>query len=304
MTPKAFVLLQDRGLLAVLGADSRSFLQGLVSNDIEKVGPGRAIYANLLTPQGKFLHDFFIAEFAPDDEATVLVLDCELERLADLERRLALYRLRASVVLADLSASHAVTALIGEDAVAGLGLAAEPGLAAPCAGGIAYVDPRLAAMGARAVLRRQDAPVALAALGFAAEYQAAYDRHRLAHGLPDGSRDMIVEKSFPLECGVEELNGIDYDKGCYIGQELTARTHYRGTIRKRLLRVDVEGPLPAPGTPVMLGGKEAGEMRSGRDGQAIALLRIELLGATAEEAGGFTAGGARIVPVKPDWARF
>ena len=304
MTPKAFFLLRDRGLLAVSGADSRSFLQGLVSNDIEKVGPERAIYANLLTPQGKFLHDFFIAEFAPDGEATVLVLDCELERLADLERRLTVYRLRARVELADLSASHVVTALIDDDAVVRLGLAAEPGSAAPCAGGIAYVDPRLAAMGARAVLRREDAPVSLAALGLAAEDQAAYDRHRLVHALPDGSRDMIVEKSLPLECGIEELNGIDYDKGCYVGQELTARTHYRGTIRKRLLRVEVEGPLPAPGTPVMLGEKEAGEVRSGRDGRAIALLRIELLGAAAEDAGGFTAAGVRIVPVKPDWARF
>ncbi len=112
----------------------------------------------------------------------------------------------------------------------------------------------------------------------------------------------MVEKSILLESGFEELNGFDFEKGCFIGQELTARTKYRALIRKRLMRVDVDGPLPAPGTPIMLGKRQAGEMRSGRDGTAIALIRLERL----EEAGGepLTAGEARIRPVKPAWAAF
>ena len=303
MTSKTSIVLDDRALLAVSGEDARPFLQGLISNDVNKVGSGCAIYASLLTAQGKFLHDFFVTELAMDGERA-LVLDCEAGRCADLERRLTLYKLRAKVTLTNLTDDYVAAALLGEAVLADLGLAAEAGAACLWGGGVVYVDPRLSAMGARALLPRRGADEALAEAGFAAADRADYDRLRLAHGLPDGSRDMVVEKSFPLECGIEDLNGIDYDKGCYVGQELTARTHYRGTIRKRLIRVDIEGPVPAPGTPIMLGDKQAGEVRSGRDGSAIALLRLEQLAAVQAGGGPFTAGEARVTPVKPEWARF
>src|SRR5439155_9535939 len=249
MAEKSFVALGERGLLAVAGEDRRAFLQGLVSNDIEKVSAARAIYAALLTAQGKYLHDFFVVALGE-----TLLLDAEAARLADLQRRLGLYRLRAKVTLAPAAGDLAVFAAFGRDALSALDLPKQPGAAAPFAGGIAFVDPRLAALGARIVAPSERGTAGLRALGFAEAPFASYDRLRLEHGIADGSRDLIVEKAILLESGFDELNGVDWEKGCYIGQELTARTKYRGLIKKRLMAVRVDGALPPPGTSVMLGG--------------------------------------------------
>ena len=294
MADQSFVVLRQRGLLTVTGEDRRSFLQGLISNDVNKVGADRAVHAALLTAQGRYLHDFFVVE-----RGEALLLDCEAERRADLQRRLTLYRLRAKVALAPAEGSLIVGAAFGAGARAALGLPDEAGAAVPFAGGVAYVDPRLPALGARVILAK-DALPALRQAGFAEAEFAAYDRLRLANGIPDGSRDLAVEKAILLESGFDELNGIDWQKGCYIGQELTARTKYRGLVKKRLMPVTVEGPLPAPGTPVLQGEAEAGELRSGQDGIALALLRLE----AASDGEALRAGEARLRPVKPDWARF
>lgn len=295
-----YALLEERGLLAVSGAEARPFLQALISNDVDKVTPERAIYAALLTPQGKFLHDFFVAEVEGR-----LVLDCEGARLADLERRLTMYRLRAEVTIEDMSGEWRVAALIGEAALAALGLMPEPGRAMSLSGGgVAFTDPRLATIGGRAILPGDGAAAALEGLGLAPREAADYDRARLAAGLPDGSRDMIVEKSTLLESGFDELRGVDFDKGCYVGQEITARVKYRGLVRKRLMPVAIEGPLPAPGTPIMAGEREAGELRSGRDGAAIALLRLDAIEQADQAGTALTAGEARVSPLKPDWAEF
>ena len=302
MHGKIAIPLDDRGLIGVTGGETRSFLQGLISNDIDKVGPTRAIYTSLLTPQGKFLHDFFIAELATDEGPDTLVIECEAGRQADLERRLTFYKLRADVSFTDLTERYGVTALIGQEAFAAVGLDEKTGTATGFDGGVVFADARLAAMGARAILPQGAGEAALNEAGFASGERSAYEHLRLEHGLPDGSRDIIVEKFFPLECGLEELNGIDYDKGCYVGQELTARTHHRGTIKKRLMRVDVEGPLPEPGTPILADGKKAGEIRTGRDGKAIAMIRLEYMEAAA--GGALSAGEAQITPVKPAWANF
>ena len=299
-TPERFVVLADRGLIGVDGADAREFLQGLVSNDVRRVAPDRAIHAAFLTPQGKYLHDFFIV-----DDNGGLLLDCEARRLDDLKRRLGSYKLRAKVALADRSEAFVVAALIGDGILATLGLPAEtPGAAARFADGVAYVDPRLAAAGARAVLPRAGAAKALEDAGFAAADRGAYDALRIHLGLADGSRDMEVEKAILLENGFDELHGVDWDKGCYMGQELTARTRYRGLIKKRLVPVAVDGPLPATGTPVMFEGKEAGEIRSGVEGAALALMRLEYLDRAAASGQPFTAADARITATKPDWATF
>ena len=283
------------------GADRLEFLQGLISNDVDKVGRTRAIYAALLTPQGKVAHDFFaVAE--PGGER--LLLDCERARIADLERRLTIYRLRAEVTLEDVSEAYDVLALFGPGAAEAAGIAPEAGDAAPLGGGIAYVDPRLAAAGARAVLPRGLAAAVLEARGLAAADASAYDRWRLGLGLPDGSRDILIEQSFPLECGFDELNGVDYEKGCYVGQELTARIHHRGKVRKRLVPVRLEGRAPAPGAAVMLGDRSAGEMRSALDGRGIALLRLDRIAEAARDGAAFTAGDARMTAEKPDWAAF
>jgi len=157
------------------------------------------------------------------------------------------------------------------------------------------VDPRLAALGARAILDRSG----IARLELEEADFAVYDRHRLALGVPDGSRDLVPEKSILLEAGFDELNGVDWQKGCYVGQELTARTKYRGLIKKRLFPVRIDGPPPEPGTIVRSDGKDAGEIRSTRDGLGLALLRLEAVAAN----GGLNAQGANLKPLRPDWMR-
>src|SRR5712675_414062 len=294
MADASFALLDDRGVLAVSGPDLRSFLQGLVSNDTEEVGPAQARYAALLTAQGKYLHDFMMIEVGG-----AIWLEAEARRLGDLKRRLSIYRLRAKAALEEQS-DLAVAAIFGEAALASAGLSGEPGAARPFASGVAFVDPRLAALGVRCILPRADLRAALAAAGLADAGSPAYDRRRLELGIPDGSRDLVVEKSILLESGFDELNGVDWQKGCYIGQELTARTKYRGLIKKRLMPVQIVGPAPAPGTIVSANGREAGEMRSSRDGLGLALLRIEPVLAGKK----LTAGEAAISPMRPGWMRF
>jgi folate-binding protein YgfZ len=280
----ALAPLAARALLAVSGADRRSFLQGLVSNDIDKVAPDRAIWAALLTPQGKFLHEFFIAELGD-----VLYLEGEAARLEDLKRRLSLYRLRAKATIA-AAPERAVFAAWGEGALEALGLKA-PGAAAACGEGLAFADPRLAEMGARLWLPEGAAPPP----GLRAAEPAEWDRHRIALGVPDGSRDIEVEKGLLLEAGFEELNGVDFGKGCYVGQELTARTKYRALLKKRLVPVRVEGAVPAPGSAI---DGDAGEIRSSSGDLALALLRLDRLDAP------LAAGAARLTPVRPAWASF
>ena len=289
MGEHATMILEDRGVVLVEGAEARAFLQGLVSNDIEMAVGERAVYAALLTPQGKYLHDFLI--FALGDG---LGLDCERARAGDLVRRLSIYRLRAKVTISDVSDRYAVVALPGE--------ARRPALIA--AGGAVFADPRLAALGWRAVLAAEGVEAALAAAGFERGDATAFDSLRLALGVPDGSRDILVDKAFLLESNFEELNGIDFAKGCYVGQENTARQKHRGNVRKRLMRVDIDGPAPAPDTPVRLGEVDVGSMRSSREGVGMAMLRLEYVERAAASGEALVAGEARLTPVKPDWARY
>src|SRR5438874_4184880 len=291
MADASFVLLDDRGILAVSGPDRRPFLQGLVSNDVDKVGPTAARYAALLTAQGKYLHDFMMVEAAES-----IWLDAEAARLGDLKRRLSMYRLRAKVSL-DERSGLAVAAIFGVDTTAILGLPSEPGAARPFGSGVVFVDPRLAMLGARAILPRERARAVLADTGIAETGFDSYDRLRLSLGIPDGSRDLVLEKSILLESGFDELNGVDWQKGCYIGQELTARTKYRGLIKRRLMPVEIEGPTPASGTIVTADGREVGEVRSSRDGVGLAVLRIEAV----VEGKPLRAGSAAISAILPRW---
>ena len=252
--------------MEVTGEDRVAFLQGLVSNDVAGAEPGRAVFAALLTPQGKWLADFFIHA-----EGERLLLDCERAQAAMLAQRLGRFRLRSKAALRDLS---------GEMAVAvGWGGAPMPAGAVP--------DPRLAAAGWR--LASATPPAADAAA-------EDWDAHRLSLGLPEGSRDLAAEQTVLLEAGFDELHGVSWSKGCYMGQELTARTKYRGLLKRRLVPVEVEGPLPPPGTPVTAAGAEMGEMRSGRGARAIAQLRLEALDGRA-----LRCGEAVLRPSIPPW---
>ncbi|HVG82789.1 MAG TPA: folate-binding protein, partial [Methylomirabilota bacterium] len=269
--------------------EARGFLQGLVTNDVLKVGAGRAIWAALLTPQGRYLHDFFLAQ-GPDG---ALWLECEGERRQDLLRRLTIYKLRAKLRIADASGELSVVRAFGTGAPERLGLPAEAGSARAIGGGVAFVDPRDARLGARAILPRAEAAVLADRLGLAAGGADRYHTLRLALGVPEGGRELEAEKALPMESRFDLLNGIDWQKGCYVGQELTARMRYRALVKKRLLPVAIEGPVPEPGTPVLIEGEEAGVLRGASQGYGLALMRLDKL----EEAGDrpLTAGAARIL---------
>jgi folate-binding protein YgfZ len=280
MSALGFSVLSHRGVIAVAGEDRVAFLQGLISNDVAKAAPGHAVWAALLTPQGRFLADMFVV----DAGFNTLLLETEREGAPALARKLTLYKLRSKVTVEDRSEAMDVAVVFGPGA--------EKCNAVP--GALSYVDPRLAALGVRVLLPKGSAA---RLLQLPEAPLADYEALRLRLGVPDGSRDLPVEKALLLESGFDELNGIDWQKGCYMGQELTARTKYRGLIKRRLFPVRIEGTLPAPGTAVMRDGKEVGEIRSGQGDRALAMLQLE-----ARE-GPLTAEGARVVPEVPAWVR-
>ncbi|HWA48396.1 MAG TPA: folate-binding protein [Dongiaceae bacterium] len=293
-----FHIPAERGLIRVSGEDRQAFLQGLISNDTAKVADDRAIYATLLTAQGRFLFDLFIA----GQEDSYLV-DCAADRRADLIKRLSMYRLRAKVAIGDVDSGWCVALLFGTGAAQAVGLAATAGAATAFGGGIAYVDPRLAELGVRLILPRAKAAEILGGLQAGDDVSGGhYHRLRASLGVPDAPQELVPEKSIPLENGLDELNAIDWQKGCYMGQELTARTRYRGLVRKRLLPVRIAGPAPEPGTPLLLGDKEMGEIRSviGDGTRGFAMVRLEALAGGMPE---FSAGGAKISPDVPGWMR-
>ncbi len=296
----AFLPLADRTVLSIAGEDRTTFLQGLVSNDMRLVSPTRAVFTALLTPQGKFLHDFFVV--GRDDR---FLIDCAADRVDDLLRRLKVFKLRSKVALAAEGDDVAVFAAIGDGAAEALGLdAGDPGAARALGAGLAFVDPRLGRLGARALLPAAGGADLLSGQGLAPAAPEALDRLRLDAGVPDGTRDAEVERSTLLEMNYDDLNAIAWDKGCYMGQELTARTRYRGLVKRRLMPVGVDGPLPPPGTRVTADGREVGEIRSGRDNRALALLRLDALNGAEAGQQTFAAGDAVIRPERPDWARY
>jgi folate-binding protein YgfZ len=301
MTDKAFFSIDaSRSVAAVEGEDRQTFLQGLISNDTRRASAERAIYSAFLTPQGKFLHEFTLVEQA---SAQRYLLDPEADRAADLVKRLSMYRLRSKVKVQALGEDWSVAVFFGDAALARLGLPAQAGTAKAFGSGVVFVDPRLTGLGARAFLPRSEVPRLAAELGFETAAMQAYDRLRIRLGVPSGSRDLTPEKAILLENGFEELAAIDWDKGCYMGQELTARTRYRGLVRKRLLPVEIEGPMPAAGTALMLGDVEAGEMRSGAATGDLGLAMIRLEHLDRAKASGLTAGESRLRPFVPEWMR-
>ena len=292
-----FTPLAHRALISVGGEDRRTFLQGLVSNDVTKAGETTAIYGAFLTAQGKFLHDFILAE-----RGETLLLEAESARRADFIKRLSLYKLRTKVTISPVDDLR-VFAVVGDDAAKAFGLTEHAGIAAPFAGGVVFVDPRLPAAGLRAWLPEGGAD-ALADAGFIAADAEQWDAHRIALGLPDGSRDMAPDKAILLENGFDELGGVDWKKGCYMGQELTARTKYRGLIKKRLMPVEIIGPAPEAGTPILLGESEAGEMHSHSGSLGLAMIRLEQFEHWQSQGGELRAGDTVLRPRKPDWAVF
>lgn len=273
--------LSHRGVLEIQGKDNTSFLQGLISNDINEVTPEHAIYATLLSPQGRFLYDFFITE-----KEESYFLDVEAERISDLVKKLNLYKLRSSVTLT-LRPDLQVFALWGDNVPQTLGLEETRGKARL---GV-FMDPRLIELGARAIGEAPSSDFEEASL-------QAYHRHRLMLGVPEGGQDLIPEKSILLESGLDELNAISWTKGCYIGQELTTRTKFLGLVRKRLFPVKIEGNAPAFGAEIFLDEAPVGVMRSHAEGYGLALLRLELL---KGQESSLQCGEAILKPYTPFW---
>ena len=201
--------------------------------------------------------------------------------------------------IADVSRDWSVAALMGTEADANA-LVGFEGRGGPFGGGVCYVDPRYGAMGARALVPRGEAAQLLNA-GFEQAEPGIFDYTRLCLGLPDGSRDLALDKALPMENGFDALNGIDWDKGCYVGQEMTARMRYRANIRRQLLPVAIDGPLPDYGAAIMLGQREAGEMRSSAQDIGLALLRVDALKTLSEDELTLTAGASTLTPLRPPW---
>ncbi|MEM9009651.1 MAG: folate-binding protein [Pseudomonadota bacterium] len=238
------LLAEDRTVLRLGGADARKFLQDLVTNDVSTLAEG-PVYAAILSPQGKYLFDFFLV----DDGETVL-LDVVADRAPDLAKRLALYRLRADVTVEETSLRVAL--IWGEAPIPG-----------------AVPDPRHPALGARLYA---EAP----AIGdLQAGARADYDALRVTHLVPETGVELQPDATYILEAGFDRLHGVDFRKGCYVGQEVTARMHHKTELKKGLVRVAVEGPAPPPGTEVTADGRAAGTLFTTADGTGLAHLRFD-----------------------------
>ena len=250
MSRKFYTDMTFRTVIAIGGADRLDFLQSLVTNDMTLVTPEQPIYACLLTPQGKFLHDFIVIDDAPNSRFLLL---CERERRADLLRRLTIYRLRSKVTLEDLTGQLHLFFLWGDT---------DKGLA----------DPRHDKLG-RWLVTPQENPEIKADKADWDEY----NHHRILLGITEGSLDMEPERATLLDNNIDELHGISWTKGCYTGQEVTARMNYRGLVRRRLMRVRTENAanLPPSGTAVSINGRFIGELKSIQGDIGLALLKLD-----------------------------
>jgi folate-binding protein YgfZ len=280
-------LLPDRGVIKVIGDDARKFLHGLVTADILGVAPGTARFCALLTPQGKIVADFFVTE-APQAEGGGFFLDIPRALAATLVEKLNLYKLRAKVLIEDL------TEILGVLAVwDGAGTTKQ---------GLSYADPRLPALGLRVMIPPHRAAAAASELGAELVSAEDYEVHRIALAVPRGGLDFAYGDAFPHETDMDQLGGVDFAKGCYVGQEVVSRIEHRGIARTRAVALRYDGPTPENGAPITAGERQVGTMGSAARGRGIALIRVDRV-AEAEPAA-LAAGGIPIRLIKPDWARF
>jgi folate-binding protein YgfZ len=281
--------LADRGVVKVAGDDARNFLHGLVSANILNLTPGVARFCALLSPQGKIFADFIVAE-APAQDGGGFFLDVPRALAKPLTDKLNLYKLRSRVMIEDLSEVLGVLAAWDGSGTGALGLA--------------YADPRLPALGLRTMIPPHRAADAAAALGAVLVDASEYEAHRIALGIPRGGVDFNYGDAFPHETDMDQLGGVDFAKGCYIGQEVVSRTEHRGIARTRAVAVRYDGAAPAAGVTVMAGERQVGTMGSAAAGHGLALLRLDRVADAALRGEELTAGGIAIRPSKPEWARF
>ena len=282
-------LLPDRGVVKVAGDDARGFLNGLVTNDIAKVAPGKPRFAALLTPQGKIIVDFIVAE-APSNDGGGFFLDCPRALASALVEKLNFYKLRAKVICEDLSNVLGVMAIWDGTAESEYGLS--------------YPDPRLPALGSRIMLPPHLAEEAAADLGGMLAGADAYEAHRIALGVPRGGLDFIYGDTFSHEADMDQLNGVDFGKGCYIGQEVVSRVEHRASARSRVVPIVYDEFAPSSGLPVMAGDRQIGTLGSTAKGHGLALMRLDRIRDALAAGATIEAGGIAIRAVKPAWAKF
>ncbi len=290
MTILNFCTLNYRSVIEITGSDAQDFLQGLITNNISAVNPGKAAYAALLTPQGKILFDFFVNQPQPG----TYWLECSRQQAADLAKRLTFYKLRADVTITALSDDHKVTCLWGEGANDLL----EDKQAGTVLGGYGYVDPRTAKAGLRIIATTDVSPNA----GNMVD-ESAYTAHRVHLGLADSDDDIGSSQRFVHECNLDMTNGVDFSKGCYVGQEVVSRMHHKQAARKRILPISSSLPL-ATGTAITAQDKPIGEVLTVTDTGALAALRLDKADAAIEAGEAITVDGTAITLIKPDWATF
>ena len=281
-------LLPDRGVVKVTGSEARKLLNGLVTSDLGKVTPTRPAFAALLTPQGKIIADFIIVDgagVAGDD----FHLDCPRALAPALVERLKFYKLRAKVAIEDISDAVAVLAFWNVGAVA-----------VPATH---YPDPRLPALGTRCI---SSSPPAQAAAACGAELvdATAYEAHRIALGVPAGGLDFIYGDAFPHEADMDQLAGVDFDKGCFVGQEVVSRMEHRGSARTRVVPVALVGAAPPPGAAITADGKTVGVMGSSTGSRGLAALRLDRVAEALASGLRLRAQETELRLVKPAWARF
>jgi hypothetical protein len=282
-------LLPDRGVVKISGDDARRFLNGLVTNDTGKVAPGNARYAALLTPQGKIIVDFIMAEAEPEDGGGFF-LDCPKALAPTLVEKLNFYKLRAKLTIEDLSPA--------------LGVMAVWDGAALSEDGLSYPDPRLQALGTRSIMPPELVAQAATALGATLSDADAYNAHRIVLGIPRGGEDFAYLGTFPHEADMDQLEGVDFNKGCYIGQEVVSRVEHRSSARSRIVPIAFEEFVASGGVPVMAGEKQVGTLSTAAKGRGLALLRLDRVAEAIAQGTPLTCGNMPVKLVKPSWAKF
>jgi tRNA-modifying protein YgfZ len=277
--------LPDRGVVKVSGDGARDFLNGLVTTDVTLVRPGLGRFGALLTPQGKIIADFLITE-APSGHGGGFLIDCPRALAQALADKLGFYKLRAKVAVENLSDNLGVLAAWDGD------VAMKPDLA--------FADPRHTALGWRILAPEELAPKVADLIGADLVESPAYDAHRIASGVPRGGLDFMYGDAFPHETNMDRLHGVDFDKGCYVGQEVVSRMQHRGTARTRTIRVIVDSPAPEPGAAILAGEKPVGTMGSTAGHEGLALIRTDRAADAFHAGVPLTAGGVAIRIAEPN----
>src|SRR5690242_5321584 len=277
--------LPDRGVVKVSGEDARNFLGGLVTTDVAQLAPGIARFGALLTPQGKIVVDFLITE-ASSGHGGGFLLDCPRALAQGLADKLGFYKLRAKVAVENLSD--------------GLGVIAAWDGEPPTTPDLAFADPRQQALGMRILAPEELSGQVASLIGAELVDSSVYEAHRISCGVPRGGLDFMYGDAFPHETNMDRLNGVDFDKGCYVGQEVVSRMQHRGTARTRIVRIALDGPSPEAGASVLAGDKPVGTMGSAAGSLGLALLRTDRVADALGAGLSLTAGGLPLRLADPD----